>query len=146
MTTTLDHARLVKGARVQAPADHPCRRWGRIVHVWTRMPVALVICACGWRGHVPLHRLRPEPVEPPPEPGGYQGVKVIWTRERVIEALRAWAAEHGQAPTQVDWKRSGGEAHPHAALVGQRFGSWSAGLRAAGLEPTDRRRRAEEGA
>src|SRR4051794_11105126 len=57
-----------------------------------------------------------------------------WTREEVIAALRAWAAAHGRAPHHDEWRTSGLE-HPPTSTVTNMFGSWWAGVRAAGLEP-----------
>jgi hypothetical protein len=57
-----------------------------------------------------------------------------WTRAAIIRALQAWAAEHGRAPHHRKWQTSGLE-HPPTGTVTNVFGSWSAGLRAAGLEP-----------
>ena len=73
-----------------------------------------------------------------------------WTRERILEALRAWAGELGRAPRSYEWSpataRAGGfplagaekweREHPrwpHRALVCTRYGSWRAALEAAGL-------------
>src|SRR4051794_15952744 len=73
-----------------------------------------------------------------------------WTRERIIEALRAWRDEHGRAPRSYDWApataRTAGfptegaekweREHPrwpHHALVRARYGSWRAALEAAGM-------------
>ncbi len=57
-----------------------------------------------------------------------------WTREAIIAALQGWTDAHGRAPHEAEWRRSGLE-HPPAGTVKRVFGSWSAGLRAAGLEP-----------
>jgi hypothetical protein len=57
-----------------------------------------------------------------------------WTRAAIIDALQAWAAAHGRAPHHGEW-HAGGLEHPPAGTVKRVFGSWSAGLRAAGLEP-----------
>jgi hypothetical protein len=56
-----------------------------------------------------------------------------WTREAVIAALRADASARGRAPRREDW-RPATSARPQAGIVENRFGSWTAGLRAAGLE------------
>jgi hypothetical protein len=57
-----------------------------------------------------------------------------WTRAAIIAALQTWAAAHGRAPYHDEWQ-TGGLEHPPAGTVKHVFGSWSAGLRAAGLEP-----------
>lgn len=59
-------------------------------------------------------------------------LKSEWTRESIVEALQRWAAEHGRQPTQEDWNLAGVD-YPRARLVAARFGTWSAGLAAAGM-------------
>ena len=73
-----------------------------------------------------------------------------WTRQRIVEALRAWNDELGRAPRSYDWSpavaRAGGfslagaekweREHPrwpHHALVRSRLGSWRGALQTAGL-------------
>jgi len=56
-----------------------------------------------------------------------------WDRAGAIEAMRAFAREHGRAPTSLDWSQSAAE-HPSAGTVGALFGSWSEGLLEAGLD------------
>jgi len=64
-----------------------------------------------------------------------------WTRPRVREALRAWRARHGAAPSSYDWSRTharrrGGEAlkrvqageWPAPSTVIDLYGSWAAAL------------------
>ncbi len=58
-----------------------------------------------------------------------------WTRERVIEALRADARERGRPPRSADWFHAA-PGRPTVGVVRNHFGSWNAGLRAAGLEVT----------
>ena len=58
---------------------------------------------------------------------------LYWTRGRIVAALRAWTDEHGRSPAQIDWRVSSPE-HPCFSQVRDRFGSWNAGLAAAGLE------------
>lgn len=147
MSTALDQARLILGARARAAADHPCRRWGRIVHLYPKAPVARIVCDCGWQGDVPLRRLSPEPVEvaelpPDPKPSrrGDGRFGVYWTCERIVEALTEWAIVHGGPPSMTEWHRAG-ESHPPATTVQQRFGSWRAGLAAAGMVPRPSRPR-----
>lgn len=55
-----------------------------------------------------------------------------WTREETIEALRAWVAERGRAPTYDDWRRAS-DRHPGVSTVERLFGSWTEGLLAADL-------------
>lgn len=54
-----------------------------------------------------------------------------WPRERIIQALRDWSAAQGRAPFAPDWVRSAPE-HPCTATVYKYFGTWAAGLGAAG--------------
>lgn len=65
-----------------------------------------------------------------------------WTRERLIEAMRAWAADNGRAPVMEDWER-GSEDHPAVRSIftgpSQPFKSWSELLLAAGFTPRQRR-------
>ena len=61
-----------------------------------------------------------------------------WNRERVIEAFHRWAVEHpGVHPSADVWNasRTPGGASPCAATAQKVFGSWSAALHAAGVEP-----------
>ena len=64
-----------------------------------------------------------------------------WTRERVREAMRAWRARYGAAPSSYDWSRTharrrGGEAlkrlqageWPAPSTVIDLYGSWAAAL------------------
>jgi hypothetical protein len=57
-----------------------------------------------------------------------------WNRREVVAAMRAFAREHDRAPTSIDWRQSTTE-HPSAGTVSKIFGSWSAALTDAGLEP-----------
>ena len=76
------------------------------------------------------------------------------TKERAIAEIQRWVAEFGRAPSAMDWNPYAVERHPTlteetkqrkierhraggwpwASLVTNAFGSWSAGLKAAGLE------------
>jgi Sigma-70, region 4 len=64
-----------------------------------------------------------------------------WTRERVGEAMRAWRARYGAAPSSYDWSRTharrrGGEAlkrvqtgeWPAPSTVIDLYGSWAAAV------------------
>jgi hypothetical protein len=70
-----------------------------------------------------------------------------WTRERVLDAMRAWRSRYGRLPSSYDWSRTqarrrGGEAlerlagghWPSASVVTSRFGSWAEARHAAGHE------------
>lgn len=65
-----------------------------------------------------------------PAPANRRG---YWTRERIIEAIQHWVAEHGSPPTQRDWARSGPD-HPADGTLPRVFGSRAAAIRAAGFE------------
>jgi hypothetical protein len=77
-------------------------------------------------------------------PGAIEG---RWTRERVVEAMRAWRARHGRLPSSYDWsvthaRRRGGEAlarlaegdWPSASVVTDVCGGWAAAREAASSE------------
>ncbi len=62
-----------------------------------------------------------------------------WTRERVRDAMRAWARRYGAPPTSYDWSRTharqrGGDAlerldsdeWPSPATVSELYGTWAA--------------------
>jgi hypothetical protein len=68
-------------------------------------------------------------------------IKRQWTRERVREAMRAWRARYGAAPSSYDWSRThahrrGGEAlkrlqagdWPAPSTVIDLYGRWAAGV------------------
>jgi AcrR family transcriptional regulator len=70
-----------------------------------------------------------------------------WTRESVLDAMRAWRELHGRLPTSYDWSRTharrrGGDTlerladheWPSAAVVTDVFGGWPA-ARAAASRP-----------
>jgi mannose/cellobiose epimerase-like protein (N-acyl-D-glucosamine 2-epimerase family) len=57
-----------------------------------------------------------------------------WRRDQIIDAIRAFAEEHGRPPRAADWQRATTE-NPHTWTVAHTFGSWPDALRAAGLVP-----------
>jgi hypothetical protein len=57
-----------------------------------------------------------------------------WTLELAIAALRRDAKRRGRSPTSEEWSTAR-RSRPHSATVEKLFGSWNAGLRAAGLRP-----------
>lgn len=48
------------------------------------------------------------------------GTEVFWTQEAILEAIRAYAKQHGHAPTTGLWKTNG-YGHPHAITVWRAF-------------------------
>lgn len=77
--------------------------------------------------------------------------KMVWTEGAILTAIRAWAADHGGIPpAATDWspamaltighpekaeKFYADDAWPHTSTVQDRFGTWNAAIRAAGLAP-----------
>jgi hypothetical protein len=74
------------------------------------------------------------------------GEAKYWTKQRIITAIRRWAAQReGRPPTKAQWWRAEGVApfdripeRPSVYTVVSRFGSWSAAIEAAGFEPRGR--------
>ena len=61
-------------------------------------------------------------------------IRADWSDEQILDGLRRFAEDHCRPPRAAD--RVGRLAeYPGPTLVISRFGSWSAGLRKAGLEP-----------
>lgn len=59
-----------------------------------------------------------------------------WNQERVIDAIQRWARVHGQPPAATEWLNAGmgiSAGYPSCTLVQREFGSWSAGIEAAGF-------------
>jgi hypothetical protein len=59
---------------------------------------------------------------------------MTWTREAIIEAIQAEYERTGLPPSCDEWRR-GTDDHPPAIRVQRTFGSWRAGIEAAGLKP-----------
>jgi len=55
-----------------------------------------------------------------------------WDHASIIAALQDFDAEHGHPPRRRDFDRHQGR-YPHGGVVARYFGSWNAGLHAAGL-------------
>jgi hypothetical protein len=49
-----------------------------------------------------------------------------WTRERVREAMRAWRARYGAAPSSYDWSRTQARRRGSEALKRLHAGEWPA--------------------
>lgn len=78
----------------------------------------------------------------------------VWTREAIITAIQAWAAEYGEPPATADWFPPKARAindparaerfelaagrWPWKSAVERQFGSWNAAIAAAGFEPRAR--------
>ena len=71
------------------------------------------------------------------EAAGVEANKPSWEPDAILDALRAHAEEFGRPPAKEDleWPPAG---YPSARTVRRHFGSFTAGLRAAGLEPRER--------
>ena len=75
--------------------------------------------------------------------------KTRWTRQALLLAIRAWARQYGEPPATPDWNPTrAARLHdegricrfregdwPHSESVVREFGSWNAGILAAGFEP-----------
>jgi Homing endonuclease associated repeat len=66
-----------------------------------------------------------------------------WNSEEILAALRAYAKQFGRPPAkqELEWPPAG---YPSSRTVRRHFGSFTAGLRAAGLEPRGAKRWSEE--
>jgi DNA invertase Pin-like site-specific DNA recombinase len=60
-----------------------------------------------------------------------------WENSEMIDALRAWADEHGRSPKLTDWFFTDPD-RPTCHTVRRRFGSWTKALKRAGLKPAAR--------
>lgn len=74
---------------------------------------------------------------------GRRGPTVSWSREEIIDAIRAFAAEHGRPPRPNEWRLSGGTlgergTRPQVGTVRARFGTFEAAVIAAGFESASR--------
>ncbi len=69
---------------------------------------------------------------------GYLPYNPPWDPEQVIEAIQRMADELGRAPLKEECDASP-DGYPSASTIRRRFGSFTAGTRAAGLEPIGRR-------
>lgn len=57
------------------------------------------------------------------------------SRRRILGSLREWADEHDGAPPSItDWKKASRRRWPAPSTVAAAFGTWNAGVRAAGLD------------
>ena len=51
-------------------------------------------------------------------------IKARWTRELVLEAMRAWRDRYGRAPSSYDWSRTHARGRGPEALARLRDGGW----------------------
>lgn len=60
-----------------------------------------------------------------------------WTRELIVAQLQDWAAEHGRQPLAPDLLHGhpAKQGYPSPNVVQYHFGTWNAGIRAAGFKP-----------
>jgi hypothetical protein len=56
-----------------------------------------------------------------------------WTRAGVVRAIRAFAFFHDRPPSEPEWSAASGSDWPSARAVRRLFGSFDAGLAAAGV-------------
>lgn len=83
----------------------------------------------------PTRKQAPKKIRRAAKPKGRVGRPPTWHRPQVIRLLQEDAARLGRSPTVRDWKRAK-DGHPADGVVRRMFGSWAAGLAAAGLEPS----------
>jgi AraC-like DNA-binding protein len=60
---------------------------------------------------------------------------IRWTPDAILDAIRDWADDHGGVPPREEDTAPGGAGYarlPGSKAVAKRFGSWNAGLLAAG--------------
>jgi Homing endonuclease associated repeat len=64
------------------------------------------------------------------------GVKRVWQLDEIVAALSDWTVRQGRPPTSHQWQAPDpSQSRPTTQQVRTRFGSWSAALVAAGLQP-----------
>lgn len=72
------------------------------------------------------------------EAAGIQANPPYWAPEEILAALRAYAQEFGKSPAKRDLAQPL-TGYPSVRTVQSQFGSFTAGVRAAGLEPRERK-------
>jgi hypothetical protein len=77
------------------------------------------------------------------ETAGIQARAPLWAPEEILAALRAYAQEFGEPPARDDLEPPP-IGYPAATTIVRHFGSFAAGLRAAGLEPRRKHRWSQE--
>lgn len=58
-----------------------------------------------------------------------------WSRGEIVAAIVRWNDEHGVPPTARQWTMESASWRPVTNTVVRVFGSWNAGIAAAGFEP-----------
>lgn len=66
--------------------------------------------------------------------------RALWSKREIIDAIGAHFSIHAKAPRIGDWQRAS-PAHPTAATVTRKFGTWNSALEAAGVPVNKYRRR-----
>lgn len=94
------------------------------------LPLPLGIC-----GFCDTQVTEPEPgaKEPEPDPD-HRKYGRRWTPEYIIDAMQIWEQRHGQPPSQSDWCGRNKGLWPSPATVRRAFGTWAAGIEAAGFK------------
>jgi hypothetical protein len=64
-----------------------------------------------------------------------------WPKERMIEAIQAWAEIHGTPPRINDWFYADPPYWPSGFTVADKFGNWGNAIEAAGFSRPKRGRR-----
>jgi hypothetical protein len=61
----------------------------------------------------------------------------VWTAEAIIAAIQRFVRENGRLPGATEWSQTSERASyaPPSIFVQRRFGSWNAGVAAAGFTP-----------
>lgn len=97
-------------------------RWEEEFGTWPPASVGRILFG-GWNGLL--------------EAAGVGANKPSWKPEEIRDALRSYVAEFGRPPAkqELEWPPAG---YPSSRTVRRHFGSFTAGLRAAGLEPRQR--------
>lgn len=62
------------------------------------------------------------------------GPQKHWTRDRIIEAIQAWARRYNEPPRKSDWYKAAPE-HPNCETVCKEFGRWNLAIEEAGFFP-----------
>jgi hypothetical protein len=62
-----------------------------------------------------------------------------WTPDTIVYAICLWHRKHQSPPVTSQWEHAG-ENHPSHQTVRRVFGSWNAGIAAAGFQPRPRGR------